>query len=475
MDGGTPSPKPPDIASTSGQGSNLPFKRNRNKRTLPVWMDKNDQYGDAQFLLLQGKENTPLPRRPLVIETSVERTAGGPIAGAISEARGTKYTLVVRNMLQVEKLLKLEYLIDDTPVEVVHHPTRNICRCVITCWDFADTPTADILERLKDQGVTAVRRITQQNGKDTVNTGTMILTIRGAAPPMYVRLGLLQVATRPYYPSPMLCYNCLSYGHTKLACKGEENCQNCSNKHEDMGNCDRSPYCKNCDKNQKPTSRLCPVYRREQEIIKIKVDEGLTYGEARNAYQNRITSSKGTFSSIVQHRLTIAPTVNDEINELKTQLKLREEENKSLVAENEKLRNEVSNLQKSVNQLVETTKQLQQQLREQFLNQQQVFVAPSTSAHRLPSSQKHGESKKQTKQQHRSEKPSDSNTNPQYSSSEAETQVSHNKRSVSSPPKRAAKLRRSERKHNYSDTASKNQPSASDLVSEEEMPQVPDQ
>lgn len=330
-------------------------------------------------------------------------------------------------------------LIDDTPVEVVYHPTRNVCRCVVTCWDFAETSTDDIIRRLQDQNVTDVRRITQRIGKNVVNTGTMILTIRGPAPPSYVRLGLLQVPTRPYYPSPLLCYKCLSYGHTKTACKETEKCQNCSTIHDEMENCNRTPYCKNCGENEKPTSRTCAVYRREQEVIKIKVDEGLTYAAAREAHRSRITSSKGSFASIVQQRLINVQAAGDETNELKQQLKLQEEQNRALIVENEKLRNEITNLRKSVNELAETTKQLQLQLK-----QQPQCAAPSDIVASVPTVQLPGISKMQTRQQHRNT--SESRKSAQYSSSEAKQQI---KRHVSSPPKKPAKLRKSNRKKKH--------------------------
>lgn len=237
-----------------------------------------------------------------------------------------------------------------------------------------------------------------------------------------------------------------------------------------MEDCNRTPYCKNCDKNEKPTSRSCTVYRREQEIIKIKVDEGLTYTEAREAHQTRVTSSKGTFASIVQQRIPNSNTPGYEMNELKQQLMQREMENKTLIAENEKLRNEMTKLQKTMSKLTETTKQLQTQIRQQMhlSNQEDLFVIPKNVARKQPSRQAAPESKIQTRQQTRSDFYQDSRTDKPYSSSETETHTNNKKRSVSSPPKKSAKFSQHSR-NSQSDNPSKTQASADEMISEEEM------
>lgn len=446
------SSKPPDITSnrvnreTASQNA-LP-KINKNRRSIPVFMDPHNMHGDVEYLLLQGVGNTPLPRKPLIIETTVELAAGGPIDSARSESRGARYTLQVRSRSQVEKLLKLTKLTDGTPVEVIYHPSLNKCRCVVTDWEMVDTDLKEIENYLAKQNVTEVRRVTRRTPDGNVeNTGIMILTCKGTVPPEHIKLGLQRIPTRPFYPSPLLCYRCFSYGHAKVKCSKGVACRNCSEPHEIVDSdgqvtCGKPAYCKNCEKNHSPSSRSCPAYRREVEIIRIKVDEGLTYPEAREAYQNRVTASKGTYANAVQQRLTNAQSTNEEISNLTQLLKQKDEANKILQQENRELRKQVADLQKSLNQVLENQAKLQEQfnqLMQQMQKSHEVHTDLSHSQKTDLSSVEHASRKKfvephrmQTRQQSRSA--SQSST-----SRDSESKNSHKKRGIPNvsvkPPK----------------------------------------
>lgn len=431
--------KPPDIRSDNSRN---PASGRRNKRTLPVFLDIENRYGDVEFLLLQGVNDAPLPRKPFVISKSVELAAGGTIAGATSESRGTKYTLEVRSKVQVDKLLKLTKLIDDTPVEVIYHPTRNVCRCVATCWDVVDVDTAEIYENLRDQGVTNVRRITRRSLEGFTNTGTMILTMKGTVPPEYIKFGLLRVPTRPYYPAPMLCFRCFSYGHTKARCTGEEKCNNCSEIHEKLADCNKPAYCCNCKLNHPPISRECPVYCVEKEIIKIKIDEGLSYTEAKDAHKSRVTSSKGTFASNVQQRLT-----NPQISELMQLVEQREEEKKKILVENEDMRKQIAKLQQSLKQTIENQKRLNEQPKQkphEPEKQPSQFDTPGTSTPKSISTKrelaqiaKEERMRILTRQQSRNDNRHSTISN--ASGSETDSQSSQKRKPGDSPPKKPSK------------------------------------
>ena len=88
-------------------------------RRLPLYMDPTNKFGELTFLQLTGKDSTALPKNPFIIGKSVEACAGGPIESAKSEAQGTKYTLRVRDPIQVAKLLKMTKLFDKTDIEVI--------------------------------------------------------------------------------------------------------------------------------------------------------------------------------------------------------------------------------------------------------------------------------------------------------------------------------------------------------------------
>lgn len=112
-------------------------------------------------------------------------------------------------------------LIDETEVIVQPHPNLNISRCVISCFDLIHMDEKDILEGLVEQreGVIFVKRITRMQDGKRVNTPALIFTFNKCTYPSHVKIGLLRTSTRPFYPNPLLCYGCFSYGHPRaLVC-----------------------------------------------------------------------------------------------------------------------------------------------------------------------------------------------------------------------------------------------------------------
>jgi len=257
-------------------------------------MDPTNSFGELTFLQLISKGDAPLPKNPFIIGKSVENAAG-QIEGAVTEAQGTKYTLRVRNPAQVEKLLKMTKLIDETEVIVQPHPNLNISRCVISSFDLIHMDEKDILEGLVEQreGVIFVKRITRMQDGKRVNTPALILTFNKCTYPSHVKIGLLRTSTRPYYPNPLLCYGCFSYGHPRARCPGPQRCFNCSNEHQEE-ECREAAHCRNCDGNHRPNSRQCPVYKKEMDIIRVKVDNNITYPEAKK----RVGETRGSYAAV---------------------------------------------------------------------------------------------------------------------------------------------------------------------------------
>lgn len=261
-------------------------------RRLPTYMDPTNEFGELTFLQLVGKNDTPLPKNPFLIGLSVEKAAGGPIEGASTEARGTRYTLRIRNPAQVEKLMKLTQLTDGTEIVVQPHPNLNFSRCVISCYEIIDMEENDVLKGLTSQGVVRAQRITRNENGERRNTPAVILTFSRCAYPSRVKIGLLSIPTRPYYPNPLLCYGCCQYGHQRARCPGSQRCLNCSAEQhvEEDAQCSEASHCINCGGPHKPNNRQCPIYKQEMEVIRLKVDRNLTYPEARKQVQANLGS-----------------------------------------------------------------------------------------------------------------------------------------------------------------------------------------
>ncbi|XP_058811244.1 uncharacterized protein LOC131676139 [Topomyia yanbarensis] len=225
----------------------------------------------------------------------------GGYESAHSEDRCSRYVLDVRNQKQVQTLLALKKLLDGTPVEINYHRTLNTCKCVVSSFDLIHMSEEDLLAEWKGRKVTEVHRITRptlDGGREKTNT--LKLTIFGTTIPEHLFVGPIRIPTRIFYPAPMVCFQCLQYGHSKTRCKSKEVCPNCSKSaHVAEGErCIEPAYCRNCEGPHSASSRDCPAYKIEKEIMRIKVEQGISFNEARKNYnaRNALTS----FANIVK-------------------------------------------------------------------------------------------------------------------------------------------------------------------------------
>lgn len=187
--------------------------------------------------------------------------------------------------------MKLDKLIDGTPVEVINHPTLNVVCGVIYDLDTVNESEDYLKEMLQHEGVVNVRRIRKRVGESFKNLPLVVLSFYGTKLPDYVFFGLMRVQVRAYYPSPLLCFRCGTYGHSKKVCdptKFQGICLRCAEQHDpnEPPPCQRDAHCKKCNGPHAVNSRDCPVYKNEERIIKIKVDQGLSFGEARSMFKS---------------------------------------------------------------------------------------------------------------------------------------------------------------------------------------------
>ena len=78
---------------------------------------------------------------------------------------------------------------------------------------------------------------------------------------------------------PMMCNNCLVYGHTGKRCKKEiPRCQNCGLEgHKNTACSSSSPKCFHCSGNHRAGERTCPSHEKEQQILDLVNDRKLTF------------------------------------------------------------------------------------------------------------------------------------------------------------------------------------------------------
>lgn len=268
---------------------------------FPEWGDPDGNLGQMVMLRMEAVEGT-LPPAPILLRKSVESYLGAKVEGAYPEARGTSYVLKLRNTAHVEKLKRMSQLANGFPIRIVEHPILNVSKCVISCSESCNYSDKELLEELQPQGVKEIRRITKSHGETRINTPTIILTIQGTTVPQYVHIGWIRCRTRLFYPSPMLCYCCWEFGHTRARCTQLNNptCGLCSEKHViDKDNpCTAAAFCKRCNTIDHPlSSRKCPTYTKEEEIQHLRVDMGVSYPAAKRQYD--LNHSSKSMASVV--------------------------------------------------------------------------------------------------------------------------------------------------------------------------------
>ena len=167
------------------------------------------------------------------------------------------------------------------PVTISSHRTFNSCKGLISEPDFQYVPEPEILENLKDQGVTDVHRITITRNDNKIPTKHIILTINSPKLPQSIKAGYLQCSIRPYIPNPLRCFKCQRFGHSKISCRGTLTCGRCSAVGHDSQDCNEKYSCVNCKGDHPSYSRNCQKWIKEKEIQTIRTKQNITYPEAK--------------------------------------------------------------------------------------------------------------------------------------------------------------------------------------------------
>lgn len=305
-------------------------------RRVPEWMDPLN--GELSILVMvPALEQGTLPDNPWLVRKSIENSVGS-IEDARPENRGARYVLKVRQVKQVQQLLNLRELTDGTKVKIDFHQTLNIRKCTVSCPYGLSMSDNELLEELRSQRVIEVKRFLRRDPKNRDNllpTPTCLISVQGTTLPEFFYFGYVRVKTRAYYPNPLQCGKCYRFGHTKRVCQEGAICPECSHEHEYKPPCLAEAHCVNCKGPHSARARECPIKMAESKIVRIKIDEDVSYPEARKRYEVRQQQST------VQHRLETPKGA-----ELLKMLELKDQEIANLRRLLEKLINEVAELKK---------------------------------------------------------------------------------------------------------------------------------
>ena len=254
----------------------------------------------ARYLIIESKnpEKPITSLSPFVIEKTIESTAGS--VKSVKMLRNKTLLVETTRKAQTENLKKMETFFG-VPVSVTEHKTLNSSKGIIRDKTLRTESGENILEYLKPQGVTHVKRFKIRKNQELVNTNTLLLTFNTVATPKTLKIFFQLIPAELYVPNPLRCFNCQKFGHHESNCPVDEGsvCERCGKGDHDhlTSQCKSPAKCVNCGGNHVSRSSDCETWKNEKEVMKIKVTQRLAYPEARKVYDQQ--TPEFTFSKVV--------------------------------------------------------------------------------------------------------------------------------------------------------------------------------
>ncbi len=273
----------------------------------------------AKFIVIESTdENKPITSlSPFVIEKQLESLIGIP--KSVKKLRNKTLLVETTKKAQSEHLLKVKSFFN-VPVIVSEHKTLNSSKGIIRDPALKGESEHEILDYLKEQGVIAVKRFKIKKGETQIETNTLLLTFNSDTLPKTLKIFYRLIPVDIYIPNPLRCFQCQRFGHHESSCTVERpGCQKCTSNdpnHLYGDRCENAPKCINCGKDHLSRSPECEVWKKEKEIIKLKVTQKLTYPEAKKLFEQRPDI---TYAKILSARVE-TKTVSTQYNEKDTTL-----------------------------------------------------------------------------------------------------------------------------------------------------------
>ena len=248
--------------------------------------------------MISSKEDKPITSlSPFIIEKQIESIIGTP--KNVKKLKNGTILVETNRKSQTDNLLKITKFFNIN-VTVTEHKTLNSCKGIIRDRMLKHETEESITEYLKTQGVTACKRFTIKKDGNFIETNTLLLTFNTTLPKSLKKIYRI-IPVEVYIPNFLRYFNCQRFGHHKNGCPELPGsvCEKC-----DMGDfdhhtnaCKNEAKCVNCHKNHLSKSNQCEIWKKEKEIMKIKVTQKITYLEAKKIQENQ---PEITFAKVVQ-------------------------------------------------------------------------------------------------------------------------------------------------------------------------------
>ena len=261
----------------------------------------------AKFLIIEStnKDKPITSLSPFVIEKQIEALIG--TVKSVKKLRNQTLLVETTRKSQTENLLRTKTFFN-LPVQVSEHKTLNSSKGIIRDRSLKGESDDNIRENLQEQGVIAAKRFKVKKGHEFVDTNTILLTFNSVVPPKTLKIFYRIIPVEMYVPNLLRCCNCQRFGHHENNYPVDigSACERCGKGGDDhhTNQCTNPAKCVNCGKDHLSRSSECEVWKKEKEIMKLKVIKNLTYPEARKLYDQQ--QPEFTFAKVVQS-LSVKP------------------------------------------------------------------------------------------------------------------------------------------------------------------------
>lgn len=234
-----------------------------------------------------------------------------------------------------------------------------------------------ILEYLKNQNVSSIFRIQRRDEfGNNITTGSFIIQFIDENIPETLNVDFVEIKTFILENRPMRCTHCHLLGHTSKKCRSinQKLCKLCHYSYDgNPQSHECNQQCKNCHQFHNSSSKRCPKYIQQQQVIQYKEKYGVSHQEAFKRLE--LLKRTDDHEEIRIEEQDPLMTVNKESEDFKITLKLKQQEIDSLQSTIEQLKED--HLKKVKELITKNIKMAQQAIFEkenmkQLINQVQI-------------------------------------------------------------------------------------------------------
>ena len=220
----------------------------------------------------------------------LDKCLGKNISGKIKSIRSVSsevFSVEVNSKIQLQEILSLKDL-NGKPIEVKKSSRFNSPRGLIYIYEYNlqnfNDYKSKLIERLPINDVIMASWIKSRNPRAL----PLILSFNQTEIPTFIKILGEQALTKvyEYQDMPMMCKQCLDFGHTKKWCKNQPRCLRCCSEEHLMGDCSSSePKCHHCEDAHFTGNKKCRVMKLEMEIIAIQKKRRVPRQQAKLIFQ----------------------------------------------------------------------------------------------------------------------------------------------------------------------------------------------